>query len=145
VDVKTVFLNGDLKEKVYMEQSKGFILPGNKEKVCKLVKSLYGLKQALKQWHEKFDKVIFLNGFHHNGSDKCMNSKFTKDSGVIIYLYVDDMLIFSTNMIGIVETKRYLTSIFKMKYLGEVDRILGIKVKKHSSGYARLIPHLTLV
>jgi hypothetical protein len=49
VDVKTVFLNGDLKEKVYMEQSKGFILPGNKEKVCKLVKSLYGLKQALKQ------------------------------------------------------------------------------------------------
>jgi hypothetical protein len=55
------------------------------------------------------------------------------------------MLIFSTNMIGIVETKRYLTSIFKMKYLGEVDRILGIKVKKHSSGYARLIPHLTLV
>jgi protein associated with RNAse G/E len=74
-----------------------------------------------------------------------MYSKFTKDSGVIIYLYVDDMLIFSTNMIGIVETKRYLTSIFKMKYLGEVDRILGIKVKKHSSGYARLIPHLTLV
>jgi hypothetical protein len=65
-----------------------------------------------------------------------MYSKFTKDFGVIICLYVDDMLIFSTNMIGIVETKRYLTSIFKMKDLGEVETILGIKVKKHSSGYA---------
>jgi len=64
-----------------------------------------------------------------------MYSKFTKDFGVIICLYVDDMLIFSTNIIGIVETKRYLTSIFKMKDLGEVDTILRIKVKKHSSGY----------
>jgi hypothetical protein len=78
MDVKTAFLNGDLKEEVYMEQPEGFILPGNEEKVCKLVKSLYGLKQAPKQWHEKFDKAILLNGFHHNGADKCMYSKFTK-------------------------------------------------------------------
>jgi len=63
MDVKTAFLNGDLKEEVYMEQPEGFILPGNEEKVCKLVKFLYGLKQAPKQWHEKFDKVILLNGF----------------------------------------------------------------------------------
>jgi hypothetical protein len=136
MDVKTAFLNGDLKEEVYMEQLEGFIFPGNEEKVCKLVKSLYGLKQALKQWHEKFDKAILLNGFHHNSVDKCMYSKFTKDFGVIICLYVDDMLIFSTNIIGIVETKRYLTSIFKMKDFGEVDTILSIKVKKHSNGYA---------
>ena len=44
MDVKTAFLNGDLKEKVYMEQPEGFILPGNEERVCKLIKSLYGLK-----------------------------------------------------------------------------------------------------
>jgi len=77
-----------------------------------------------------------LNDFHQNGADKCIYSKFTKDFGVIICLYIDDMLIFSTNMIGIVKTKRYLTSIFKIKDLGEVDTILGIKVKKHSSSYA---------
>jgi ketosteroid isomerase-like protein len=62
-----------------------------------------------------------------------MYFKFTKDFSVIICLYVDDMLIFSTNIIGIVETKTYLTSIFKMKDLDEVDTILDIKVKKYSS------------
>jgi len=129
MDVKTAFLNGDLKEEVYMKQPEGFILFRNEEKVYKLIKFLYGLKQAPKQWHEKFDEVILLNGFHHNGADKCMYFKFSKDFGVIIYLYVDDMLIFSTDMIRIVETKRYLTFIFKMKDLGEVDIILG-------SGYA---------
>jgi hypothetical protein len=136
MDVKTAFLNGDLDEEVYMEQPEGFVLPQNEKKVCKLVKSLYGLKQAPKQWHEKFDSVILSNGFKHNGADKCIYSKFTKDYGVIVCLYVDDMLIFGTNMKGVCETKKYLTSLFKMKDLNEVDTILGIKVKKHSGGYA---------
>jgi len=65
-----------------------------------------------------------------------MYSKFIKDFGVIVCFFIDDMLIFSTNMIEIVETERYLTSIFKMKDIGEIDTILGIKVKKHNSGYA---------
>ena len=136
MDVKTAFLNGDLDEEIYMEQPEGFVLPGNEKKVCKLVKSLYGLKQAPKQWHEKFDSVIMSNGFKHNNADKCIYSKFTNNFGVIICLYVDDLLIFGTNMKGILDTKKYLTSQFKMKDLGEVDTILGIKVKKHSGGYA---------
>ncbi|PKI50935.1 hypothetical protein CRG98_028665 [Punica granatum] len=58
MDVKTAFPNGDLDEEIYMEQLEGFVAPGNKMKVCKLVKSLYGLKQAPKQWHEKFDNAM---------------------------------------------------------------------------------------
>ncbi|GLT95567.1 hypothetical protein SLE2022_132430 [Rubroshorea leprosula] len=135
MDVKTAFLNGDLSEEVYMEQLEGFILLGNERKVCKLVKSLYGLKQAPKQWHQKFDTHILENGFKHNNADKCIYSKFTKDYGVIVCLYVDDMLIFGTNMLGINETKKYLTSIFKMKDLNEVDTILGIKGKRHDHGF----------
>ena len=135
MDVKTAFLNGGLDKEVYMEQPKGFVLPRNKKKVCKLVKSLYGLKQAPKQWHEKFDSVILTNGFVHNSSNKCMYSKFTKEYGVIVCLHMDDMRIFGTNMKGVCETKKYLSSIFQMKDLNKVDIILGIKIKRHSEGF----------
>ena len=105
MDVKIAFLNGNLDEEVYMNQPKGFVLLGNERKVCKLVKSLYGLKQAPKQWYEK-DTVILANGFKHNGADKCVYSKFTVKYGVIVCLYVDDMLIFGTNMLGVCEIKK---------------------------------------
>ena len=141
MDVKTAFLNGDLDEEIYMEQPEGFVLLGNEKKVCKLVKSLYGLKQAPKQWHEKFDNVILSHGFKHNNADKCIYSKFTNSFGVIICLYVDDLLIFGTNMQGVNDTKKYLTSQFKMKDLGEVDTILGVKVRKHSGGYSLCQSH----
>src|SRR3954466_5224653 len=62
MDVKTVFLNGDLEEEIYMEQPEGFVIHGQENKVCKLDKSLYGLKQAPKQWHEKFDNLMISNG-----------------------------------------------------------------------------------
>ncbi|GJT69722.1 zinc finger, CCHC-type containing protein [Tanacetum coccineum] len=98
MDVKTAFLNGDLDEEVYMKQPEGFVMPGNEHKVCKLVKSLYGLKQAPKQWHKKFDEVVLSSGFLLNQSDKCVYSKFSSScEGVIICLYVDDMLIFGTD------------------------------------------------
>uniref|UniRef100_A0A2N9I931 Reverse transcriptase Ty1/copia-type domain-containing protein n=1 Tax=Fagus sylvatica TaxID=28930 RepID=A0A2N9I931_FAGSY len=125
MDVKTAFLNGDLDEEVYMDQPEGFVLPGKEKKVCKLVKSLYGLKQAPKQWHEKFDIVILANGFKHNGADEYVYSKFTSEYEVIVCLYVDDMLIFGTNMLGVCETKKYLASVFKMKDLNETDIILA--------------------
>ena len=66
IGVKTTFLNGELQEKIYMEQLEGFIAPGQEKKVCKLVKSLYGLKQAPKQWHEKFDNIMMSNDFKIN-------------------------------------------------------------------------------
>ena len=58
-----------------MEQPKKFVLPGNELKMCKLVKSLYGLKQTAKQWHEKFDITILSNGFLHNTAVKCFYTK----------------------------------------------------------------------
>jgi len=58
MDVKTTLFNGELDEKMYIEQLEGFVLPGNEYKICKLIKYLYGLKQTPKQWHEKFDFII---------------------------------------------------------------------------------------
>jgi hypothetical protein len=60
MDVKITFLNGELKEEIYMTQPDGFVLKGQEDKVCRLQKSLYGLKQAPKQWHENFDITLVL-------------------------------------------------------------------------------------
>ncbi|PWA89720.1 zinc finger, CCHC-type [Artemisia annua] len=137
MDVKTAFLNGDLEEEVYMNQPEGFVMPGNEHKVCKLVKSLYGLKQTPKQWHQKFDEVILSSGFSLNQSDKCIYSRFDSScSGVIICLYVDDMLIFGTDQQQVDETKDLLSSKFSMKDMGEADVILGIRIKRADKGIA---------
>ncbi|TLX67428.1 hypothetical protein E9993_23285, partial [Labilibacter sediminis] len=133
MDVKTTFLNGYLNEEIYLEQPEGFVIPGQENKVCRLIKSLYGLKQAPKQWHERFDTTVTAFGFKHNSADRCIYSKCTNEYTVIIYLYVDDMLIIGNHLVGILETKKYLSSNFKMKDLGEVDTILGIKVKRVGS------------
>ncbi|KAL0291226.1 UNVERIFIED_CONTAM: Retrovirus-related Pol polyprotein from transposon TNT 1-94 [Sesamum angustifolium] len=72
MDVKTTFLYGELKVEIYMDHLENFVAYGSKRKVCKLVKSLYGFKQAPKQWHEKFDKTILAFGFTVNENDKCI-------------------------------------------------------------------------
>ena len=84
--VKTAFLNGDLNEEVYMEQPEGFVLKGNENKVCKLGKSLYDLKQAPKQWHENFYHAIFSNGFRHNNAHKGLYSKTCGDCGCSVFI-----------------------------------------------------------
>ncbi|GJV44213.1 zinc finger, CCHC-type containing protein, partial [Tanacetum coccineum] len=135
MDVKTIFLNGDLEEEVYMKHPEGFVMSGNEHKVCKLVKSLYGLKQVPKQWHQKFDEVVLSSGFLLNQSDKCVYSKFdSSDRGIIISLYVDDMLIFGTDQNQVDKTKKFLSSRFSMKDMGEADVILGIKIKRENKG-----------
>ena len=134
MDVKTAFLNGDLEEEIYMVQPDGCVIPGQENKVCKLVKSLYGLKQAPKQWHEKLDQVLLSGGFSTVEVERCVYTKLMNDNCVIICLYVDDMLIFGTNMDVVLETKSFLASNFDMKDLGEAKVILGVKIIRNDSG-----------
>ncbi|KAK1630960.1 hypothetical protein QYE76_005275, partial [Lolium multiflorum] len=134
MDVKTAFLNGELEEEIYMDQPDGFVVKGEERKVCKLLKSLYGLKQAPKQWHEKFDRTLTYVGFVVNEADKCVYYRHGGGEGVILCLYVDDILIFGTNMKVIHEVKSFLSKCFDMKDLGEADVILNIKLIKNESG-----------
>ncbi|GJW87162.1 zinc finger, CCHC-type containing protein [Tanacetum coccineum] len=121
MDVKTTFLNSKLDEEVYMNQPHGFIMPGNENKVCKLIKSLYGLKQAPTQWHQKFDEVVLSSGYLLNQVDKCVYSKFDEfGKGVIICLYVDDMLIFGTDQAQVNLINEFLSSRFSMKDMGRL-------------------------
>jgi hypothetical protein len=117
MDVKTAFLNGELEEEIYMDQPDGFIAKVQEGKVCKLLKSLYGLKQALKQWHEKFDKTLISAGFVVNEVDKCVYYRYGEGEEVILCLYVDDVLIFGSSLKVIEEVKKFLSNNFEMKDL----------------------------
>jgi len=130
MDVKTTFLNDELEEEIYMEQPEGFVSPNRKRKVCKLVKSLYVLKKAPKQWHQKFDKMMLSNGFKINECDKCAYIKHTPNAYVIVCLYVDDMSIIANSHELMLNTKRMLTKHFDMKDIGVVNVILGIKISR---------------
>ena len=131
IDVKTAFLNGELEEEIYMDQLNGCVTEDNEHKVCKLVKSLNGLKQAPKKWHEKFDKVLVSKSYLINEANKCIYSKqFDSKIYMIICLYVDDMLIFGTSMELVKMTKSFFASNCDMKDLGAVNVIVSIKIIK---------------
>src|SRR6266498_3617052 len=134
MDVKTAFLNGELEEEIYMEQPDGFVVKGEERKVCKLLKSLYGLKQAPKQWHEKFDRTLTFAGFVINEANRCVYYRYGGGEGVILCLYVDDILIFGTSLNLIKEGKEFLSESFEMKDLGEADVILNIKLVREGNG-----------
>nr|GEW10857.1 hypothetical protein [Tanacetum cinerariifolium] len=86
-------------------------------------------------WHQKFDEVMLSSGFLLNESDKCVYNKFdSSGKGVIICLYVDDMLIFETDQNQVDKTKKFFSSKFSMKDMGEADFILGIKIKRKNKG-----------
>ena len=110
------------------------MVPRDEKKVYRVVKSIYGLKQAPKQWHDKFDHVLISNGFSINDVDKCIYNKVENNPCIIICLYVDDVLIFGTNLQVVIITKSFLKLKFDMKYLGEIEVILGIKITRILNG-----------
>ena len=112
MDVKTAFLNGELEEEIYMDQPNGFVANGQEGKVCKLLKSLYSLKQASKQWHEKFDRTLTSAGFVVNEADKYVYYRYGGGEGVILCLYIDDILIFGSSLKVIEEVKESLSKNF---------------------------------
>ncbi|CAM8902387.1 unnamed protein product [Rhodiola kirilowii] len=94
------------------------------------------------QWHQNFDEVVLSDGFVLNQSDKCVYSKFDNSgNGVIICLYVDDMLIFGTSLECINQTKDFLSSKFFMKDMGEAEVILGIRIERVEGGIALTQSH----
>ena len=119
------------------------LLSLERNKVCILIKSLYGLKQAPKQWHEKFDTTLTSAGFSVNEVDKCVYYHYGGGEGVILCLYVDDILIFGTSTAVIDEIKIFLSRCFDMKDLGPADVILNIKLMKNENGITLSQAHYT--
>ena len=108
MDVKTTFLNGNLEEEVYMKQPEGFSSSEGEHLVCKIKKSIYGLKQASRQWYLKFHEVITSFSFEENIMDKCIYQKVSGSNICFLVLYVGDILL-ATNDKGLLyEVKQSL-------------------------------------
>ena len=133
IDVKTAFLNGDLNEEVYMMQPEGFVANDSGKLVCRLKKSIYGLKQASRQWYLKFHSVVTSYGFVENKVDQCIYCKVSGRKFIFLILYVDDILLASSDLGLLHETKRMLSNNFDMKDLGEASFVLGIEIHRNRS------------
>ena len=134
LDVKTTFLHGDLDEEIYMLQPKGFEVIGKENHVCRLEKSLYGLKQSLRQWYRKFNAFMIAHNFACSSYDSSVYMRST-NAGPLIYLvlYVDDMLVACKNMLEVEELKSQLLKEFDMKDLRDAKKILGMEIVRDRS------------
>ncbi|KAK8600822.1 hypothetical protein V6N12_050670 [Hibiscus sabdariffa] len=133
MDVKTAFLNGKLEEDVYMTQPEGFVTPEDARKVCKLQRSIYGLKQASRSWNLRFNDAIQEFGFIRNEDEPCVYKKFSGSIVSFLVLYVDDILIIGNDIPTLQSIKTWLSSCFSMKDLGEAAYILGVKIYRDRS------------
>ena len=135
LDIKNAFLHGDLAEEVYMEQPPGFIAQGESGLVCRLRRSLYGLKQSPRAWFGRFSSVVQEFGmlrstadhsvfYHHNSSGQC----------IYLVVYVDDIVITGSDQDGIQKLKQHFFTHFQTKDLGKLKYFLGIEIAQSSSG-----------
>jgi hypothetical protein len=131
MDVKTAFLNGDLDEDICMQQPDGYRAGGQQANyVCKLNKSLYGLKQAGRAWNKKMHTALVELSFTSLHSDSCVYIQ--RNSGAVMYVlvYVDDLLLVTNDTARLTNTKAALSSRFDMKDMGEAHFILGVQIRR---------------
>nr|GEV31764.1 retrotransposon protein, putative, Ty1-copia subclass [Tanacetum cinerariifolium] len=133
MNVKTTFLNGYLSEEVYMKKPEGFVNPKYPNRVCKLKRSIYRLKQASRQWNKQFDDEMKKFGFTQNRDEPCVYLKTSRSNITFLILYVDDILIMGNNIQMLQDVKSYLGRCFAMKDLGKAAYIIGIKIYKDRS------------
>ena len=133
MDVKTSFLNGELDKEIYMTQPMVFEVKGQKRKVHKLKHSIYRLKRSSRQWYFRFHDSIISHVFEMIEEDHCVYLKRSKKSVLILSLYVGDILIAGNDMDSIVATKKWLSSTFEMKDMGEAHFVLRIKIVRDRS------------
>ena len=126
MDVKGTYLNGQLKETVYMRQPKGY--EDTTGWVCKLVKTLYGLKQLSWEWNKEFNKKLTNFRFQCLHSDPCTFTKQDGDHSAIITVWVDDILLFTTSDELMSQTKSDLHTKWEMTDLGEPTKIISVEI-----------------
>ncbi|MCO5610248.1 hypothetical protein L7F22_064484 [Adiantum nelumboides] len=138
MDVHTAFLHGDVEEELYMKQPEGYVIPGKEHLVCKLNRSLYGLKQASRQWYKKFDAFMLKHGYKRSHADHCLYIKRDEDgSPIILVLYVDDILIAAEKRSTVDALKEQLKSSnwFQIReainwIVWTAEHVLGVRIRR---------------
>jgi hypothetical protein len=134
MDVKSAFLNGPIKEEVYVEQPPGFEDSEYPNHVYKLSKALYGLKQAPRAWYECLRDFLITNGFKVGKTDPTLFTKTLENDLFVCQIYVDDIIFGSTNESTCEEFSRIMTQKFEMSMMGELKYFLGFQVKQLQEG-----------
>jgi hypothetical protein len=149
LDVLTAFLNGILKEDVYMYQPLGFIKEGAEHLVCKLHKSLYGLRQSPRAWYACLHAALLAWQLPQSHSDPNLYFAHIGNDTIVLLVCVDDILITGSNLHRITQLKHHLHCTFKTNDLGPIQKYLGVQFDRDSTGlrmhqtkYALSILHL---
>jgi hypothetical protein len=133
MDVKSAFLNGDLKEEVYVHQLLGFAIPGKEGMVLRLRKALYGLRQAPRAWNAKLDSTLKRMGFMPSPHEATIYRRGNGENALLVGVYVDDLVITGAKDAEVAAFKEEMKSTFQMSDLGHLS-YLGIKVHQSDSG-----------
>ena len=130
MDVNVAFLIGILKEDIYMKQPDGFVEKGKEHLVCKLQRSIYGLKQSPRCWNEVLDEHLQSMGFQKSAADECIcTGKMNGDLGLLA-VYIDDIILASKKEQTINKTKEVFAKRFSVKDMGPLHYFLGVCVVK---------------
>lgn len=127
MDAVSAFLQGDLSEDIYMTQPESF---EESDQVCRLRKTIYGLKQASRAWNKKLHSSLLQVGLKDSKTDPCVYFRVSDKNMTFVAVYVDDLLIFSNDQTFKNKLKRDLSSEFKMKDMGEAKHCLGFEIKR---------------
>lgn len=129
--VNTAYLNSDLDEAIYVLPPKEMANSNKNKKIWKLKRATYGLKQSGRAWNRKLDSVLQGIGLPKSKADPCVYFNNRNKKLLIISIYVDNLLIFSSNQNKVKEVRRVLENNFEMKDLGEVQNCLGMCIRKN--------------
>nr|GEV99195.1 retrovirus-related Pol polyprotein from transposon TNT 1-94 [Tanacetum cinerariifolium] len=133
MDVKTTFLNGELKEEVYVSQPESFVDPDHPTHVYRLKKALYGLKQAPRAWYDTVSRFLLNNKFSKGAVDPTL---FTRETGkhiLLVQIYVDDIIFASTPKACDIFSNK-TSSKFQMSMIGQMLFFLGLQVSQNPEG-----------
>ncbi|GJU87077.1 retrovirus-related pol polyprotein from transposon TNT 1-94 [Tanacetum coccineum] len=140
IDVKSAFLNGKLKEEVYVKQPPGFESSDFSDYVCKLEKVLYGLKQALKAWYETLSTFLIQNKFAKGRIDNTLFIYKSKREVLLVQVYVDDIIFGSTSYKLCKQFKKLMTKKFEMSMMDELTYFRGLQIKQDDKVKTPMVP-----